>query len=235
MQLRDSSEALLEANSLGVSALKEFRALGGFRALSGASVTDAGTNVSWNVLNSSGSYASIYMTANGVNAQQYVGAGVYFLGTNSAHAIVIGADRFNAGNAIVVDLANNVGFYGSTYSASDTRLKDEQKVVDTTQAMEVLRSIDAKTYTRNDRKGESRIGFVAQEVEAALPEGWGNIVSQLGQQEEETATYDPPLKSLDYARLTSVLWQCCKDLDSRVRALEVQLAKPEASKKRKAS
>ena len=102
-------------------------------------------------------------------------------------------------------------------------------------ALEVLRSVDAKTYTLNDRGGESRIGFVAQEVEAALPEGWGNIVSQLERTEEETA-YDPPLKSLDYARLSAVLWQCCKDLDARVQALEAQQSvKPEASKKRKAS
>ena len=126
-----------------------------------------------------------------------------------------------------------MGFYGSTYSASDTRLKDEQRAVDSAQALEVLRSVGPKTYTRNDRKGESRIGFIAQELEAALPASWGNIVGQLEQTEEKAA--DPPLKSLDYARLTAVLWQCCKDLDARIQTLEAQQsAKPEASKKRKA-
>ncbi len=86
----------------------------------------------------------------------------------------------------------------------------------------MLRQVSAKTYTRKDLNDGPRLGFVAQDVEAACPPLWSNLVS--------TATYKwsqapqgTEIKVLDYARLTSVLWQCTRSLLARVEALEARV------------
>ena len=82
--------------------------------------------------------------------------------------------------------------------------------------------MSSKTYKRNDRQGESRLGFIAQDIEAAVPAEWGNIVSTMEKtiDLEDPASESITLKTLDYARLTAVLWQVCRNLDRRVKELE---------------
>ena len=60
--------------------------------------------------------------------------------------------------------------------------------------MDVLRAVDAKTYKRNDLPGKpSRIGFVAQDIESAIPEEWTNLVGESVNDAGQT------IKDLDYA------------------------------------
>ena len=193
-------------------------------------IKDAVENVTLNVINTSGNYSSIYMVASGVSSQHYVGNGIHFIGTNTAHSIHIGANRFVSGAAVVFDTSGNTGYYGSTYSASDNRLKDEQKNVDEDACMNVLRSITPKTYKRNDRNNESRLGFIAQEVEAVIPKEWSNIVSNIEKIDEVRSVGDTitlenttTMKSLDYSRLCTILWSVCKNLDRRITELENKL------------
>ena len=98
----------------------------------------------------------------------------------------------------------------------------------------MLKAVQARVYKRFDLPaGESetsRLGFVAQEVESALPanNAWSNLIStsmySIRPGEAETE-----IKCLDYARLTGVLWQCTRSLLARVETLEAQVAQLSAS------
>ena len=68
-----------------------------------------------------------------------------------------------AGNLI----ANNFN------SSSDTRLKDDQQVAAAAaDAAAILDAVDVKTYSRNDLDGQKRVGFIAQEIQAATSGHW---------------------------------------------------------------
>ena len=49
-------------------------------------------------------------------------------------------------------------------STSDARLKDNIIEATTQEAAAILDAVKVKTYTRNDRKNEPRVGFVAQDL-----------------------------------------------------------------------
>ena len=88
----------------------------------------------------------------------------------------------------------------------------------------MLRQVSAKTYNRKDLPDSGpRLGFVAQDVEAACPPLWSNLVSETTYQWAE-APQGTEIKVLDYARLTSVLWQCTRSLLARVEMLEERVA-----------
>ena len=89
----------------------------------------------------------------------------------------------------------------------------------------MLRQVSAKTYRRLDLPDDEgpRLGFIAQDVEAACPPSWSNLVSTT-QYKWSGAPDGAEIKVLDYARLTSVLWQCTRSLLARVETLEARLA-----------
>ena len=114
---------------------------------------------------------------------------------------------------------NNVYVTGTFHNNSDSALKDDQKEVREEETMAVLRAVSPKTYRRNDLQGQSRIGFVAQDIEGVVPPEvvppeWTNLVG------ESTNEAGQTIKGLDYARLIAILWACCKNLDARVKQLE---------------
>ena len=80
----------------------------------------------------------------------------------------------------------------------------------------MFNQIEVKQYTRTDHPG-NRIGFIAQDMVAALPDEWSNITRM---------TYDAgnPLWGLDYARLTTILWGVCKNQQARLDQVEARLA-----------
>ena len=76
----------------------------------------------------------------------------------------------------------------------------------------MLRQVSAKTYDRKDLPDSgSRLGFIAQDIEASCPPSWSNLVSTT-QYKWSEAPEGADIKVLDYARLTSVLWQCTRSL-----------------------
>ena len=81
----------------------------------------------------------------------------------------------------------------------------------------MLRTVTPKTYLRNDLQGQSRVGFIAQDIESAIPPEWTNLVGESVNDAGQT------IKGLDYARLTAILWSVCKNLDARVKQLEPSL------------
>ena len=88
--------------------------------------------------------------------------------------------------------------------------------LDAAECLTVAQALVPSKYIRTDL-GElatnepRRIGFVAQNVQAALPATWSNIVGQSG--------FDGAL-TLDYAKLTPVLCRAIQPLAARVAALE---------------
>ena len=122
-----------------------------------------------------------------------------------------------------------VTFAGGHQNASDARLKTpDPPAASSDEALQMLKAVEAKVYERLDLPGTgSRLGFIAQEVEAALleataPNTWGNIVgtstvaAERGGEEQE-------IKTLDYARLNCVLWQCCRSMLARIESLEARV------------
>ena len=80
----------------------------------------------------------------------------------------------------------------------------------------MLRQVSAKTYQRLDMPDSgSRLGFIAQDVDAVCPSAWGNLVGT-AQYTKEQGGMGTEIRTLDYARLTAVLWQCTRSLLARV-------------------
>ena len=89
----------------------------------------------------------------------------------------------------------------------------------------MVKAVEAKTYSRLDLPdtGMSRLGFVAQEIESACPSAWGNLIST-AQHFTEPGGAPTEIRTLDYARLTAVLWQCTRSLLARTEILEERVA-----------
>ena len=108
--------------------------------------------------------------------------------------------------------------------ASDQSLKGDPQDASTEDCMTMLRQVSAKTYERLDLPDSgSRLGCIAQDIEAACPSAWSNLVGTT-QYKWEGAPEGAEIRVLDYARLTAVLWQCTRNLLARVEALEASLA-----------
>jgi len=115
-------------------------------------------------------------------------------------------------------------FYGGHQNASDASLKTpDPPAASSDEALQMLKEVEARVYKRLDLPGTgSRLGFLAQEVSNAAPTSWANLVGQ-------TTIADTPggeereVQTVDYARLSAVLWQCCRSMLARIEALEARL------------
>jgi hypothetical protein len=124
----------------------------------------------------------------------------------------------NTGNAVFANKITADAFQNS----SDRRLKDDEKECLISDVAAIVDQVSAKTYERNDRNGELRVGFIADDLKEACQ---GNYSCILGEQpilddegvEVEGST---PILTVDYPRLTSILWTAVRDLRNRVQELE---------------
>ena len=105
------------------------------------------------------------------------------------------------------------------------RLKDEVRDLPPEECLDVLRQVSAVSYRRNDlSESTRRIGFLAQNVEAALGPSIANTnVTDTIEREISPGTTQT-LKTLSYDRMAVILWQCTRSLLDRVEALEARLA-----------
>ena len=114
--------------------------------------------------------------------------------------------------------------YRGMSAASDRSLKENIQNANTESCINMLNQVSAKTYDRKDLPGSrSRVGFVAQDIEAACGPLFSNLVSTSTYKWEQ-APEGAEIKVLDYARLTSVLWTCTRNLIDRVETLEARIA-----------
>ncbi len=115
-------------------------------------------------------------------------------------------------------------FYRGYGAASDRSLKGDPQDASMEDCMTMLRRVSAKTYSRLDLPDSGpRLGFIAQEIDAACPSAWSNLVGSTQYKWSGNEEGDE-IRTLDYARLTAMLWQCTRNLVARVEALEARLA-----------
>ena len=100
-------------------------------------------------------------------------------------------------------------------SNSDITLKDNVEDIDNNECGRLLETISPKTYTRNDLNNEKRVGFISNEFDNELNDDMKNIVGSNKDDEGNHLT-----TTLDYARLTTILWGVCQQLNERIKALE---------------
>ena len=142
-------------------------------------------------------------------------------GTLRSHRIVSGFFNYQTVNA-----QGYVTFNGGTNASSDARLKDFVEDIPEDDALSLLRTVSAKTYIRNDMEGTNRrCGFIAQEVELAASASLGsNLVGSVpAYSETEDLSNEEPIKTLSYERMSVILWQCCRNLQTRIETLETKL------------
>ena len=128
------------------------------------------------------------------------------------------------------DTTLNVQFFGivtgvSFTSTSDKSLKDNVEDLKVEDCMAILNAVDAKQYTRNDRGGEPRVGYIAQNLKSVCSGHFAHIVGTTTKTEEDAQGEEIPgsereLLTVDYSRLVTILWTCLKDTNNRVTQLE---------------
>ena len=64
---------------------------------------------------------------------------------------------------------------------------------------------------------EKRVGFISNEFDEKLNDDMKNVTGSLKNEEGEHIT-----TTLDYARLTTILWSVCQNLNERIKVLEAK-------------
>ena len=111
----------------------------------------------------------------------------------------------------------------SFVTSSDQSIKDDVEPLSAQDCLQIACAISPKTYVRTDL-GEQpddttrRLGFIAQDVQAALPERISNIVFA----REE-------LLQVDYSRMSCILFGAVQALQARNEALQARLEALEAN------
>ena len=101
-----------------------------------------------------------------------------------------------------------------TYGASDLRLKTNVSTISgALSKVNQLRGVNFE-WKDEDRGTGNNLGFIAQEMETVLPE----LVNEAGLPNDENG--EAPIKSVNYANLTSVLVEAVKELSAKNDALE---------------
>ena len=119
---------------------------------------------------------------------------------------------FVIGNSYV----SNINTSG-TYGASDLRLKTNVSTISgALDKVNQLRGVNFE-WKDEDRGTGNNLGFIAQEMETVIPE----LVNEAGLPNDENG--EAPIKSVNYANLTSVLVEAIKELSAKNDALEERI------------
>ena len=119
----------------------------------------------------------------------------------------IGLQNRVAGQApLIVEISGVITTAYGQNDLSDAKIKENIRDADVEEMQSIFDRAMPKRYDRIDTDLKGQLGFLAQD------EGTG-VTGMTRQQNEELLT-------LNYSRLTAVLWGVCKKLQSRVEALE---------------
>ena len=102
---------------------------------------------------------------------------------------------------------------------SDERLKTNIKDVESN-FTECVKNVKIKTfeYTNEKYKNNDKYGFVAQDLLKNLPTEFKNIV-----RENKEKDSDDKYLSINYMKLSLLLWGCCQEQQSKIEHLEARL------------
>ena len=180
------------------------------------------------ILNRTFSYDTVFYGANATSD----GRVEYMKWNRSAQQLDFNAPIDNTGIAITGNIIDT--------TVSDERLKTNIKDVDT-DFTSCIKNVKVKTFKYKDDKYKTNdtYGFIAQELKEHLPKECKNIVK-----ENKAKNEDETFLSINYMKLSVVLWKCCQEtltkvehLESSVYELQEELKeykKPKAKSKAKA-
>ena len=104
-------------------------------------------------------------------------------------------------------------------TVSDERLKTDIEDVDT-DFTSCIKNVKVKTFKYKDDKYKTNdnYGFIAQELKEHLPKECKNIVK-----ENKVKNEDETYLSINYMKLSVVLWKCCQEQQSKIEHLEASM------------
>ena len=104
-------------------------------------------------------------------------------------------------------------------TVSDERLKTNIEDVET-DFTSCIKNVKVKTFKYKDDKYKTNdnYGFIAQELKEHLPKECKNIVK-----ENKVKNEDETFLSINYMKLSVVLWKCCQEQQSKIEHLEARL------------
>ena len=149
--------------------------------------------------------------------------------TNQNSSATVSDSKFSVDRQGQVDIPGSLTVSG-TFSNSDQSIKTNVRSLNAADALNCLKTVEAKVYDRTDGPQGTRVGYIAQDVQAALPSDWQNVVRSTATEEvtdsngQVVTPADPGLLQIDYSRMGPILWQCCRSLLARIEALEAKLA-----------
>ena len=159
------------------------------------------------ILNRTFSYDTVFYGANATSD----GRVEYMKWNRSAQQLDFNAPIDNTGIAITGNIIDT--------TVSDERLKTNIKDVDT-DFTSCIKNAKVKTFKYKDDKYKTNdtYGFIAQELKEHLPKECKNIVK-----ENKAKNEDETFLSINYMKLSVVLWKCCQEQQSKIENLESKL------------
>ena len=128
--------------------------------------------------------------------------------------LVGGGTSSSRSNAMVVYNNGDTVISGALTQSSDRRLKDHIEYL-ADDACEFVRALKPALFSMKS-SGSRRLGFYAQDVQNAEPEGWGtDTVREEGMSEDM-----PDMLALDYTAIIAPLVAYAQALEERIRQLE---------------
>ena len=119
-------------------------------------------------------------------------------------------------------LVHSDNVIGNPSSLSDTRIKFNQQDADQTALCNVFDALQPKVYDRQDSEEqtpEHRLGLIANEVKSAFEQELPQVTNVVGSK----PVGDKELLTLDYARLCCPLIAKIKQLETRLRTIELAI------------
>jgi len=178
-------------------------------ALSGSSVATTG-----NIATTGGTISGVGLTLSGDITSSVAASGTFNIKTTNTSNINIIS---GLNTAIAINTSGIVTTIKGWTNTSDNILKDNQEIALLNELEDILNHVDVKTYTRIDMDNEYEIGFVAQELEAVLTQKYQGLVKDVN---VDVGFGEQTYKSIDYSRMTCILWGIVKNQQQRIQTLE---------------
>ena len=140
-----------------------------------------------------------------------------------------GQNRIYCGGNLVIDMSGTVlnlrqnttvvagvSLSGEVNDTSDLRKKYDIKSIEHN-FTDIVKQIEPKTFKLNDEKEigitKNHIGFIADDILPVIPKEFENIINE----------NDEGIKMLNYVKLSSVLWGCVKEQQTKIEHLEATM------------